>query len=104
MATGMTLVGEEDQLRRTLAGGIQVVVKNGTEVAVTCEIAVLMTEIYPPEEDHHSDLTAKNVCLLYRSKGSHLLQVLHVTLAVLGRGKIGVRFIFSHLNSLYIKR
>lgn len=67
MATGMTLVGEEDQLRKPLAGGIQVVVKNGTGVVVTCEIAVLMTEIYPPEEDHHLDLTAKNVSSFYRS-------------------------------------
>lgn len=32
---GMMLVGEEDQLRKHLAGGIRVVVKNGTEVAVT---------------------------------------------------------------------
>jgi len=35
MAKGMMLVGEEDQLRKHLAGGIRVVVKNGTEVAVT---------------------------------------------------------------------
>ena len=32
---GMMLVGEGDQLRKHPAGGIQVVVKNGTEVAVT---------------------------------------------------------------------
>lgn len=35
MAKGMMLVGEEDQLRKILAGEIQVVVKNGTEVVVT---------------------------------------------------------------------
>lgn len=63
MAKGMMLVGEEDQLRKILAGEIQVVVKNGTEVVVTWEIDVLMTEIHPSEEDHHSDLTVKNVCL-----------------------------------------
>ncbi|XP_009958942.1 PREDICTED: uncharacterized protein LOC104353901 [Leptosomus discolor] len=32
---GMMLVGEEDQLRKLLAGEIQVAVKNGTEVVVT---------------------------------------------------------------------
>lgn len=35
MAEGMTLVGEEAQLRKLLAGEIQVVAKSGTEVVVT---------------------------------------------------------------------
>lgn len=67
MAKGMMLVGEEGQLRRLLAGEIQVVVKSGTEVVVTWEIDELMTEIHPSEEGHRSDLTVKNVCLFYCS-------------------------------------
>lgn len=63
MAEGMTLVGEEAQLRKLLAGEIQVVAKSGTEVVVTWEIDALMTESHP-SEGHRSDLTGKSVRLL----------------------------------------
>lgn len=41
MVEGMMLAGEEDQLRKSLAGENQVVVMNGIEVAVTLEMTGL---------------------------------------------------------------
>lgn len=65
----MTLVGEEDQLRKPLAGGIQVVVMNGTEVVVTLEMTVLVVifeiAVGKKGEDLHPEQIGKKVDYFY---------------------------------------
>lgn len=66
----MTLAGEEDQLRKPLAGEIQVVVMNGTEVAVTLEMTVVVVifEVVLKREkgeDPHPEQIGKKVDYFY---------------------------------------
>lgn len=59
----MTLVGEEEQLRKPLAGEIQFVVMNGTEVVVTLEMTVLVVifEIAVVKREKGEDLHPEQI-------------------------------------------